>query len=93
MLPCVPITRECHGIGQAFVRNHTFKRFEPVPVISRTGIGIAQRLRTLDLVAQHVRPFRPSEKASLLQGDRYRESVRLPRGTKNGAVLVARNAL
>src|SRR5262249_37566620 len=63
-----------------------------MPVIGLASVGIAGGLRALDFLREHRRPLRPREQPALMQGDRHREGLRLPRLAENRAFCIARNA-
>ena len=92
MVPGVAVARERLLVGDALRGDDALERIEPVPVIGLAGIGIAGRLRALDLLAEHRRPFRPGEQAARMQRERHGEGLRLPRLAEHRAFLVARNA-
>src|SRR5205807_6563673 len=64
----------------------------PMPVITLAGVGIALRLRPLDLFGERCRPFGPGEQATLMQGQRHRKGLRLPRCAEHRAIIVAGDA-
>ena len=49
VVPGIVIARERVAIGDVFLGDEMFERVEPVPVVGFAGIGIAGRLRALDL--------------------------------------------
>ena len=61
-------------------------------IVGLARIGIAGRLRALDLLAERLRPFAPREQAARLQRDRHRKRLRFPRFAKHRTLAVARNA-
>ena len=80
------------GICHAFGGDDALERVEPVVVIGLASIGIARRLRALDLLGKGGRPFRPGEDAAVVQGERHREGLRLPRLAEHRPFRIARNA-
>src|SRR5581483_5901863 len=77
--PGIAIARQRLGAGDAFRRNERLERVQPVSIVGLAGVGIAGRLRPLDLGAECCRPFRPGEQAALVQGEGHGERLRLPR--------------
>src|SRR3954451_6211567 len=92
MIPCAEISLEGLRMGHAFAGEQTFERVEPMVVVGLPRIGIARRLRALDLLGKSCRPFRPGEQAACMQGKRHGEGLRLPWLAENGAFMVAGNA-
>src|SRR6185312_14608449 len=90
--PGVAIARERLRVCRAFRGNDALERVEPMQVVSLTGVGIAGRLRALDLLRQDVGPFRPSEQTARMQSQRHGEGLRFPRLAEDGAFGIARNA-
>src|SRR3954471_23253517 len=66
--------------GQALLGREPLDRREPVAVIGRAVIRVARALRALDLLGKRRGPLRPGEQPAGVEGDRDRESLRLPRG-------------
>src|SRR5690242_7338127 len=79
-------------LDQAFFRNNALKGGEPMAVISLAGIGIAGRLRLLDLIAERCRPFAPGEDTALVERNRQCKGFRLPRRPKNWAITISWDA-
>src|SRR5947208_1618210 len=48
-----------------------FQRCQPMPVVSIAGVGIAERLRALDLTGERRGPFGPGEQAPRMQRQRH----------------------
>ena len=92
VVPGVAIAREDGRIGDALLGDQAFERGEPVPVIGVAAVGVARRLRALDLRGKRRRPFRPGEEAAAIERQRHREGLRLPRLVKDRPALVARQA-
>ena len=92
MVPGVAVARERGRVGHALLGDDALERVEPVPVIGLAGVGIAGRLRALDLVRQGRRPFGPGEQPARVQRERHREGLRLPRLAEHRAFRVARDA-
>src|SRR5262245_28435565 len=64
VVPGVAITGERWRVGHALLRHDALERIEPVQVVGLAGVGIAGRLRALDLVGERRRPFRPGEQSA-----------------------------
>src|SRR5262249_52621587 len=91
-VPGVMVARELAGVADALRRDETFERVEPVVIVGLAGVGIAGRLRALDLLAERRRPFRPGEHATLVQRERHGKSLRLPGLAEHRTFGVAGNA-
>src|SRR5947209_6177243 len=78
-VPGVAGAREHRGAREALVRDEALERGEPVPVVGVAEVGIARRLRALDLLGECRRPLRPGEEAAPVERDRERERLRFPR--------------
>ena len=65
--PGVAIACERLRVRRAFRGDDALERVEPMPVVGLTGVGIAGRLRALDLLRQDVGPFRPSEQTARMR--------------------------
>src|SRR5262249_35659020 len=92
VVPGPVVAVERLAADHALLGDEPLERRKPVAVIGRAGVGIAGRLRVLDLVAERRRPFRPSEHAAIMQGERQRKSLGLPWLLKHRTFGVARNA-
>jgi hypothetical protein len=92
MIPGIVIAGQRRCVGNALFRHQAFEGVEPVPVVCPAGVGIARRLRPLDLGAERRGPFRPGEQAARVQGECHGEGLRLPRLAKHRALGVQRNA-
>ena len=57
VIPGVLITRERRRIGDALLGDEALQRVEPMPIVGLAGVGIARRLRALDLLAERRGPF------------------------------------
>src|SRR5262245_43710606 len=77
--PGVAITCERLRVCRAFRGDDALERVEPMQVVGLTGVGVAGRLRALDLLRQDVGPFRPSEQTARVQSQRHGERLRFPR--------------
>src|SRR6516162_10522613 len=67
VVPGVAIAPERFERSYALGGNQPLQCSEPMPVIGLAGVGIACRLRPLDLAAERLGPFRPGEHATLMQ--------------------------
>src|SRR5580704_262159 len=90
--PGVAVAGQRLAVGDALFGDQSFERVQPVPVIGLARIGVARRLGALDLVGQGRGPFAPGEQATLVQRQRHREGLRLPRLTEDRALLALRDA-
>ncbi len=72
--------------GEALFAAEPFQRGEPVAVIGVAQIVVSVRLRRLDFVRQRRRPFVPTEVPGLMQLDREREGLGLPRFAEGGTI-------
>src|SRR5260370_23542458 len=64
VVPGVAIAIEGLGGRDAFRRDQSFQCRQPMPVIGLAGVGIAGRLRALDLIGKRRNPFVPREQAA-----------------------------
>src|SRR5204862_4428557 len=63
------------------------------PIIGIASVRVARRLGPIDFRRESGGPFRPGEKAALVQGQGHREGLRLPGLAKyRAAFLIARQA-
>src|SRR3989304_6064344 len=62
---------------------------EPVAVVGLSCIGVTRGLRALDLLGERCSPFAPGEEPALVQRERHRESLGLPRLADHRAFRVA----
>src|SRR4051794_6011249 len=92
MIPSMLVARKRCRIGHALLSDEALQRIEPVTIISLARVGIARALCALDLLGERGRPLRPGEQSPLVQCERHREGLRLPRLAKHRAVRVARDA-
>ena len=92
VIPGVVVAGQGRGVGDALFRDEAFEGVEPVAVVCLAGVGIAGRLRPLDLGAERRRPFRPGEQAAGMEREGHGEGLRLPRLAKHRAFGVAGNA-
>src|SRR5579883_3163485 len=83
VVPGVVVAREHLARGYALLGDQPFERGEPMVIVGLAGVGIAGRLRALDLVGERRGPLRPGEQAALVQGERHREGLRFPRLAKH----------
>src|SRR5690242_17940340 len=79
MVPGVLVARKRCDVGHALLGDEPLHRVEPVPIVRVAGVGIARRLRALDLCGKRFGPLWPGEEAALVQRKRHREGLRLPR--------------
>src|SRR5215472_10868771 len=89
-VPGVAIARQHRFAGDALLREDALERGEPMAVVGVAEVGIARRLRALDLFAERGGPFAPREHAALVERDRERERLRLPGLAEHRPALVAR---
>src|ERR1051325_5095907 len=91
MIPGVLIARKRCRVGHAPLGDEALQRIEPVLVVCLAGVGIARALRALDLLGERCGPLRPGEQSALMQRERHRERLRLPRLAEHGAIRIARD--
>jgi hypothetical protein len=92
VIPGMLIARERRRVGHAFLGHQPLQRVEPMPIVGLAGVGIARRLRPLDLVGKRRGPLRPGEQPALIQRERHREGLRLPRLAEHRPLGIAWNA-
>ena len=61
-------------------------------VIGLAGIGITLSLGFLDFISQRRRPLRPFEQAAVVEMQRHRKGLGVPRLTEHWTFVVARDA-
>jgi hypothetical protein len=62
-----------------------------VSIISLASVGVAARLRALDLSRQRDRPFVPGKDTALVERDRHSERLGFPWLAKHRPFVVARD--
>src|SRR5215831_17379990 len=92
MVPGVAVAMERLPRCHALFRHQSFQSRQPVPVIGFAGVGVASRLRALNLLAKRRGPLLPGEDAAPMQRHRHGEGVRLPGFAEHRAVVIAWNA-
>src|SRR5207244_5723150 len=90
-VPGISVAREPRSSGDTLLLENAFERIEPMYVIGLARIGIAGRLRALDLGGEDGGPFRPGEQPTIVERECHGKSLRLPRLAKYGTFAVARN--
>src|ERR1700730_14889510 len=83
VIPGIAIAVKGFGGGDTLGSDQSFQRREPVAVIGFAGVGIALRLRALDLVGERSRPLVPREQAARMQRPRHHKGLRVPTLTKH----------
>ena len=84
VVPGIAIAMQRVRAGDAFFGDEALQRLEPVPVIGFAGVGRRPAWARFDLGGTARRPFGPGEQSALVQGERHRESLRLPRLANTG---------
>ena len=80
------------GIPQALADDQTLQCVGPVHIVGIAKIGVTGILCRAYGRAQRSRPFRPSEHASFVQGQRHGKGLGLPRGREHRAIAVVGQA-
>src|SRR5215471_2171417 len=92
MVPGVAVAMEHLRRRYSLFRHQPFQCRQPVSVIGFARVGVASRLRALDLFTKHRDPLLQGEHAAPMQRHRHSKGVRLPGFAEDRAIVMAWNA-
>src|ERR1043166_6645974 len=90
VVPGVAVAVQRRLVRDLLLGDEAFERGEPMVIVSLAGVGTARALRALDLGGARDGPFAPRKYAALVQRERQRKGLRLPRLAEHRAVAVLR---
>src|SRR6516164_2406073 len=92
MAPRVLVTGQLVGRARTLGCDQRFEGGQPVAVIGIAEVSITGGLCHPDLPGERLGPFSPAENAPLMQGQRHRKRLRLPRLAKHRTAIIPRLA-